>query len=131
MARKLIIFSQINPNPVKFFKLDLALEEKRLKEVFKEENFSAVIHFAGHKAVGESVAQPLEYYENNLASTLNLLKAMKEVFFGVNRLKKYFLIERDGMNLRTTNCFSDILSCSCLFFFCYRLPALQRAVGRV
>ncbi len=38
--------------------------------------FDAVIHFAGFKAVGESVAKPLEYYENNLVSTLSLLRAM-------------------------------------------------------
>ena len=41
--------------------------------------FDAVIHFAGHKAVGESVAQPLSYYDNNLRSTLSLLTAMRDV----------------------------------------------------
>ena len=44
----------------------------------------AVIHFAGLKAVGESVAKPLEYYENNVSGTLTLLRAMKR--HGVNRL---------------------------------------------
>lgn len=46
-------------NCVKFFRTDL-LEKEKLMEIFKEEKFDAVIHFAGYKAVGESVAMPLE-----------------------------------------------------------------------
>lgn len=45
--------------------------------LFEHERFDAVIHFAGFKAVGESVAKPLEYYRNNLDSTLSLLEAMR------------------------------------------------------
>ena len=52
-----------------------------MREVFSKESIDAVIHFAGLKAVGESVAIPLRYYDNNLTSTLVLLKVMKE--FGV------------------------------------------------
>ncbi|MBR3180800.1 UDP-glucose 4-epimerase GalE, partial [Candidatus Saccharibacteria bacterium] len=52
--------------------------------VFAENNFDAVIHFAGLKAVGESVEKPLEYYENNIYGTINLLKAMRET--GVKKL---------------------------------------------
>ncbi len=66
-------------DPVKYFKLDLATEGERLKKVFAEEKFDAVIHYAGLKAVGESVAMPLEYYHNNLLSTINLLTTMREV----------------------------------------------------
>jgi UDP-glucose 4-epimerase len=42
------------------------------------ENIEAVIHFAAYKAVGESVSKPLEYYSNNLISTITLLETMKE-----------------------------------------------------
>jgi len=49
-----------------------------LEDVFKKEEVEAVIHFAGFKAVGESVEKPLEYYRNNLDSTLNLVETMKK-----------------------------------------------------
>lgn len=66
-----------------FYKQDL-LEEDKLRDLFRERNYEAVIHFAGLKAVGESVEKPLGYYENNLLSTLNVLKCMKK--FDVNRI---------------------------------------------
>lgn len=49
-----------------------------LKKVFEENEIEGVIHFAGLKAVGESCEKPLEYYSNNLNSTLNLIQVMKE-----------------------------------------------------
>ena len=49
-----------------------------MRKVFSEHKFDAVIHFAGLKAVGESVQKPLLYYRNNLDSTLTLLELMKE-----------------------------------------------------
>lgn len=49
-----------------------------LKKIFSENDISAVIHFAGLKAVGESVAKPLEYYHNNLGSTITLCEVMRE-----------------------------------------------------
>lgn len=55
-----------------------------LSEVFEKHTFAAVIHFAGYKAVGESVSQPLKYYQNNLASTLNLCNLMAK--HGVNQV---------------------------------------------
>lgn len=56
---------------------DAAVEDKEaLDRIFREENITAVVHFAGLKAVGESVEQPLEYYRNNLDSTLVLLSVM-------------------------------------------------------
>lgn len=55
-----------------------------LKRLFAEHDFDAVVHFAGLKAVGESVARPLAYYENNVAGTLALLQAMTET--GVHKL---------------------------------------------
>ena len=68
---------QITNKEVKFIKLDL-LDIDKLTQVFKENNFDWVIHFAGYKAVGESVSNPLMYYQNNLISTMNLLKVMGE-----------------------------------------------------
>lgn len=50
----------------------------KLKEVFTSHSIDSVIHFAGLKAVGESVEQPLEYYDNNVVGTLRLLEVMKE-----------------------------------------------------
>ena len=54
-------------------------DEARLRKIFAENEIDAVIHFAGLKAVGESVAQPWRYYDNNLNSTLVLTKVMGEV----------------------------------------------------
>ena len=68
---------KITNKSVTFYEIDLCDKEK-LKEVFEKEKIDAVIHFAGLKAVGESVEKPLMYYENNLISTLNLLDLMKE-----------------------------------------------------
>jgi len=56
--------------------LDLTDAEKT-ERLFAQETFDAVVHFAGFKAVGESVRKPLEYYRNNLDSTLSLLEAMR------------------------------------------------------
>ena len=53
-------------------------DEKLLNRVFKENKINSVIHFAGLKAVGESTQKPLEYYDNNLISTLKLLQAMRK-----------------------------------------------------
>ncbi len=66
-----------------FCEVDLTDAEK-VDAIFASDRFDAVIHFAGLKAVGESVAQPLRYYDNNLVSTLVLLKAMKK--YGVKNL---------------------------------------------
>jgi UDP-glucose 4-epimerase len=58
-----------------FYELDV-LDETKLNTIFKQHSINAVIHFAGYKAVGESVSQPLMYYHNNLNSTLTLIKVM-------------------------------------------------------
>ncbi|WP_109472447.1 UDP-glucose 4-epimerase GalE [Ornithinimicrobium cavernae] len=63
--------------------LDLRDHDGLLK-VFANHHFDAVIHFAGKKAVGESVEQPLEYYDNNLGGTISLVRAMQE--YAVHRL---------------------------------------------
>lgn len=60
-----------------FYELDVC-DKEALEEVFKKENIEAAIHFAGYKAVGESVAKPLMYYHNNLLSTLVLCELMSK-----------------------------------------------------
>lgn len=70
----------ITGKELKFYKVDI-LDKKGLTEVFEKESIESVIHFAGLKAVGESVAKPLEYYHNNITGTLVLLEVMRE--FGV------------------------------------------------
>lgn len=65
---------------IPFYEID-STDEAAVRELFKKENFDGVIHFAAYKAVGESVAEPLKYYENNLGSLIVLLKVMKD--FGV------------------------------------------------
>lgn len=68
---------KITGERIKFYEADVADDEK-LDKIFEENNFDAVIHFAGFKAVGESVRKPLAYYENNLCTTFNLIKKMKK-----------------------------------------------------
>lgn len=59
-----------------FYKVDL-LDKKSLEEIFNKNTYDSVLHFAGLKAVGESVEKPLEYYRNNIDGTINLLEAMR------------------------------------------------------
>ncbi|SDC33790.1 UDP-glucose 4-epimerase GalE [Geotoga petraea] len=61
----------------KFYEIDL-LDKEGMKEIFEENKIDSVIHFAGLKAVGESVEKPLLYYKNNISGTINLLEVMKE-----------------------------------------------------
>jgi len=69
--------SMITDKEFIFYEGDVC-DKKFLEDVFSKEKIDAVIHFAGYKAVGESVAKPLMYYQNNLESTLNLLEVMEE-----------------------------------------------------
>ncbi|WP_105117995.1 UDP-glucose 4-epimerase GalE [Streptococcus suis] len=66
-----------------FYELDVA-NKVALREVFEKESIEAAIHFAGYKAVGESVEKPVMYYENNIMSTLALVEVMAE--FGVKKI---------------------------------------------
>ncbi len=67
----------ITQQPVTYYDADVC-DKAKLGEVFARHAFDAVIHFAGYKAVGESVEKPLEYYRNNLDSTLSLCEVMRE-----------------------------------------------------
>ena len=73
----------ITGKSVKFYKADL-LDFDAIDTIFKENKIDSVIHFAGLKAVAESVEQPLRYYENNITGTLNLLEAMQK--YGVKKI---------------------------------------------
>lgn len=68
---------------VPIYEADVA-DEAALDRIFAEQKIDAVVHFAGYKAVGESVRKPIEYYDNNINSTLSLLRAMKKA--GVKKL---------------------------------------------
>ena len=66
---------EITKKDFKFYEADL-LDEEKVDLIFKENKIDSVIHFAGYKAVGESVAKPMEYYHNNIGSTLTLTRTM-------------------------------------------------------
>ena len=68
---------KITGKDIKFYEEDIC-ERGALQKIFKENKIDAVIHFAGFKAVGESVLKPLKYYRNNIDSTLSLLEVMEE-----------------------------------------------------
>lgn len=67
----------ITGKQVSFYEADM-LDRDAVEEVFSKESIDCVIHFAGLKAVGESVEKPLEYYKNNLSGTLTLVEVMRE-----------------------------------------------------
>lgn len=74
---------KITGKKVKFYKNDVC-DRKALTKIFKKHNIEAVIHFAGLKAVGESVKKPIWYYQNNLESTITLIDVMNE--FNVKKI---------------------------------------------
>ncbi|WP_248759914.1 UDP-glucose 4-epimerase GalE [Pseudarthrobacter sp. SSS035] len=115
---------RITGKRVDFRELDL-LDVSAINRVLAEGGFDSVIHFAGLKAVGESVAKPLMYYQNNVVGTLNLLHSMEA--FGVRRLvfsssatvygdsEEVPLVEKSPLNAtnpygRTKEQIEDILS---------------------
>ena len=73
---------EITGKEVKAYEINVA-DNEALSKVFSEQEIDAVIHFAGLKAVGESVAKPVKYYRNNIDTTLSLLEVMKA--YGVNK----------------------------------------------
>lgn len=68
---------RITGKKVTFYEADVR-DGKKMREIFSAHKIDWVIHFAGLKAVGESVQKPLEYYDNNIGSTLVLLQTMRE-----------------------------------------------------
>ena len=67
---------KITGKKVTFYQADIR-DGAALDEIFSKESIDSVIHFAGLKAVGESVAKPLEYYQNNIGGTLTLCEVMR------------------------------------------------------
>ena len=82
-AESLKRVEKITGKKVTFYEDDVC-DKEALRKIFKKENIEAVIHFAGLKAVGESVREPIRYYDNNLISTLSLIEVMTE--FGVKKI---------------------------------------------
>jgi len=74
---------KITKTVIPFYKIDIR-DGDALEKVFVENNFDAVIHFAGLKSVGESVSHPIEYYDNNIGSTLVLIEKMNK--FNIKKL---------------------------------------------
>ena len=68
---------KITGKDIKYYQDDVC-DKEALRKIFKENKIDGVIHFAGYKAVGESVSKPLKYYRNNIDSTLSLLEVMEE-----------------------------------------------------
>ena len=73
----------ITGRDIPFYEADVS-DEQDMNAIFETERFDAVIHFAGYKAVGDSVSKPLEYYRNNLDTTLTLCECMRR--YGVKRI---------------------------------------------
>lgn len=67
--------SEITGKSIEFHKIDLC-DELAIHSFMRKQTFDAILHFAGYKAVGESVANPLKYFDNNIGSTISLLKAV-------------------------------------------------------
>lgn len=84
-SKELVIdrLEKITGKRIKLYKTDIR-DKSALRTVFKENKIDMVIHFAGLKAVGESVEKPLEYYDNNVAGTVALCHVMME--FGVKKI---------------------------------------------
>lgn len=101
---------KITGKTVRMYEADMT-DADATERIFERESIDAVIHFAGYKAVGESVQKPLEYYENNIVGTLILLRAMRRhnckkiVFsssatvYGMNNTVPY----NEGMPISATN----------------------------
>lgn len=74
---------QITGHVPSVYNVDVA-DPEQLRQVFEQNQITSVIHFAGYKAVGESVANPIKYYRNNLDATLSLIECMEQ--YGAKRL---------------------------------------------
>ena len=79
----LIRVEKITGKNIKFYKVDL-LDKQKIEDIFKNNKIDTVIHFAGLKAIGESMEMPLKYYHNNITGTLILCEVMQK--YGVKKL---------------------------------------------
>ncbi len=130
---------QITGKRPKFYEVDL-LDYDALKTVFEENEIDSVIHFAGLKAVGESVEKPLLYYHNNLTGTLNLCNLMCE--YNVNRIvfsssatvygKPESVPIREDFPLSTTNPYGEtkLMIERILSDLCHARPEMSASILR-
>ena len=81
--RAVELIKEISGKDFRFYEADMC-DEAAIEKIFSENNIEAVIHFAGYKAVGESVREPLMYFRNNLGGTFVLLECMKK--YGCKKL---------------------------------------------
>jgi UDP-glucose 4-epimerase len=81
-AKSIERVEKLTGKSIKLYEADVC-DKEATRKIFEENQIDAIVHFAGYKAVGESVAKPLEYYRNNIGSALVLCELMKE--FGVNK----------------------------------------------
>ena len=86
---------KITGKKITCYKADM-LDKESMRPIFEEHKLDAVIHFAGLKAVGESVAKPWEYYENNIAGTLTLVDVMRK-HGGIWLQAHYFQLFRNSL----------------------------------
>ena len=91
---------EITGKDLKFYQVDIR-DREGLNEVFDKEDVESVIHFAGLKAVGESVQKPLEYYENNIGGTITLCDVMRS-----HGSKKHYF-QFFGNSIRGSGIYSD------------------------
>lgn len=73
----LLRVEKVTGSEIPFYEIDIS-NKKALEDIFSTHSFDAAIHFAGLKSVGESVSKPLEYYRNNIDSTLSLVEVMRD-----------------------------------------------------
>ncbi|WP_091722451.1 UDP-glucose 4-epimerase GalE [Pseudarthrobacter equi] len=83
LSESLLRVEKLTGRGISFVEGDIA-DSSCLKRIFDQDDIESVIHFAGHKAVGESVSQPLRYYGNNVSGTLTLLETMDA--YGIRNL---------------------------------------------
>ena len=95
-AKSLERVQQITGRDLSFYETDVR-DRAALDKIFEKHDIGCVIHFAGLKAVGESVAMPLEYYDNNLNSTIQLCLCMRE--HGVKDIVLEALTSRSSRNI--------------------------------
>ena len=81
-AKSIERVEKLTGKSIKLYEADVC-DKEATRKIFEENQIDAIVHFAGYKAVGESVAKPLEYYRNNIGSALILCEFMKE--FGVTK----------------------------------------------
>ena len=120
-AKAIERIKQITRKSPVFYQKDVR-DEAALEEIFTKENIEAVIHFAGLKAVGESVAKPLEYYRNNLESTLALCEVMrrhdcKSFIFSSANNQLYNESELWASSVKSCKMFSHSIKRSESFYF--------------